>query len=112
MSSKSNLPRRENYLNFILSQLSELEGFTFRKMFGGIGFYSGEGLMFGAILGGKFRLRAPEACAGQHKGTSYVMEELARQYCEVPEEVIDNKNILKDWAEKAIFLARRTRGKS
>ena len=32
-------PNQENLLNYILNQLADLEDFTFRKMFGGIGFY-------------------------------------------------------------------------
>lgn len=99
---------RENYLNYILDQLSELENFTFRKMVGGIGFFRDE-LMFGAIIGGKLRFRAPAACAEKNGAASYAFEDWARESCEVPEAVVENKTMLKSWAERSIALLQRGR---
>ena len=108
MKHKTNHTNRENYLNYILDQLSELENFTFRKMIGGIGFFRDE-LMFGAIIGGKLRFRAPAACAEKHGAVSYLLNEWAKQSCEVPEGVIENKVVLKSWAERSIALLERGR---
>lgn len=99
---------RENYLNYILDQLSELEDFTFRKMIGGIGFYR-DRLMFGAIIGGRLRFRAPAACAEKCGAASYLFDEWAKQSCEVPEGVVENKAVLKIWAERSIALLKKGR---
>ncbi|MCB0548312.1 MAG: TfoX/Sxy family protein [Phaeodactylibacter sp.] len=106
MEKNTTFANRENYLNYILGQLSELDNFTFRKMIGGIGFFRDE-LMFGAIIGGKLRFRASAACAEQCGTTSYLFDEWARQSCEVPENVIEDKAVLKSWAERSIALLER-----
>ncbi len=106
MEKKANNGNRENYLNYILDQLSELENITFRKMVGGVGFFYEE-LMFGAIIGGKLRFQVPASCADK-QGTSFLLDEWARQSREVPESVIENKILLKAWAEKAISLMQQT----
>ncbi|MCO6479310.1 MAG: TfoX/Sxy family protein [Phaeodactylibacter sp.] len=108
MEDSTNNANRENYLNYILDQLSELENFTFRKMIGGVGFFRDE-LMFGAIIGGKLRFWAPKACAEKHGATSYFLTEWAKQSCEVPESVAGNKTVLKSWAERSISLLEKAR---
>jgi TfoX/Sxy family transcriptional regulator of competence genes len=43
----------ENYLNFVIDQLSEFGDFEHKKMFGGIGFFK-DGKMFAGIMKGNF----------------------------------------------------------
>ena len=97
----------ENYLNYILNQLSEFENFTFKKMLGGVGFFK-EGLMFATITGGKFRLVIanclPKECDEDFGATSYYQLDLqGGRYCAVPSEVLNNKRLLKEWVEKAFY---------
>jgi len=106
MEKEASNGNRENYLNYILDQFSDLENITFRKMIGGIGFFY-EDLMFGAIIGGKLRFQAPASCADKQGTASFILDEWARQSREVPESVIENKILLKGWAEKAILLMQR-----
>lgn len=99
----------ENYLNFVLDQLSEIQNFTFKKMFGGVGFFR-EGKMFGAIMGGTFRLKADDQTktdfeahgmeAYHNKGKGKGMP-----YWEVPAEIMEDKDQLKVWVEKACEVA-------
>ncbi len=97
------MKHNRNYLNFILDQLSELDGITIRKMTGGIGFFSA-GIMFGSILGGKFRLRLANCLAEGHgrdeRRKYFFYEEMV--FCEVPDEVLNDKLMLRDMAEQAI----------
>ena len=102
-------PNQENFLNYILTQLADLEDFTFRKMFGGIGFYK-EGLLFGAITGGKFRLKHSKCASKQayedckaSANSSFIPD--GELFCEVPEGVLENKSLLKSWVEKAWWAA-------
>ncbi|MCB9304672.1 MAG: TfoX/Sxy family protein [Lewinellaceae bacterium] len=96
------MKHNRNYLNFILDQLSELDGFTIRKMMGGVGFFH-DGIMFGSILGGKFRLRSANCIVEDHcegeRGKYYFHEEMA--FCEVPDEILNDKMKLKGLAEQA-----------
>lgn len=103
-------PSQENLLNYILNQLSDLEDFTFRKMFGGIGFYK-EGLLFGAITGGKFRLKYA-GCSGEQSyeedcksSTNSTFIPDGETFCEVPDKVLANKPLLLKWVEMALRTA-------
>ena len=101
----------ENYLNFILDQLSELEDFTFKKMFGGVGFFK-DGKMFAGIMGGKFCLKADETTQADFE--AYGMEPYGNKskgkgmpYWEVPAEILEDKSKLKTWAERAHAVAMK-----
>lgn len=98
---------KENFLNYMLGRLSELEGLSFRKMTGGIAFAQ-NGYLFGAIVGGQFRLRTPEVCQQTQSESSYLFADWAKAYCEVPEQVIADKKQLMAWVMLAVELAKNT----
>ena len=102
-----------NFLNYILDQLSDLENFTFKKMIGGVGFYR-DNLMFGAISGGKFRLKSAHKCDGESikapTSNPYSMYQLREElYCIVPTNVLKDKILLLQWAEMAYQAALKTK---
>ena len=83
-----------NYLLYILDQLSELEQLTFKKTFQGIRFYMND-LLFAVISGGKFRLKKVDAYPQPCGPISTIEPDFAAdQYCEVPEEIIEDKSKL------------------
>jgi DNA transformation protein len=99
----------QDYLDFILDQLSGVEGIEPKKMFGGIGFFK-EGIMFGMIGGGIFRLRVDETNEKEYKDAG--MKNFAPKagskgmpYYEVPESVLNDKMELTKWANKAYRVA-------
>ena len=105
-----NAPRSqgENYLNFILNQLSDLEHITFKKVLGGVGFYR-EGQLFANISGGRFRLvmppdcksaKCPEAEVSASPSPYSQLDLQGAQFCAVPNEVLHNKPLLLEWVEK------------
>lgn len=99
--------RSENYLNYVLTQLSELDNVTLKKMFGGIVFFR-EDTLFAAITGGKFRLKAPAQCEPCPDETSAQFSPvLGANFCEVPAEILEDKYQLTVWAEKAVEAARK-----
>ena len=105
----------EDYLNFILDQLSEFEPITSKKMFGGVGFFR-EGLMFGMIGGGAFRLKVDENNQADYeaKGMQPLFMKNKKKgmpYWEVPLEVIEDKKELAKWAEKAYDASVRAKKK-
>ena len=101
------MTRTENYLNYVLTQLSDIDNVTLKKMFGGIGFFR-DGFLFGTISGGKFRLKAPAECSPcPQEELSQFAPVFSQNFCEVPEEVLEDKVQLKFWAEKAVEAARK-----
>lgn len=99
----------EEYKEYILDQLSMVDLVHMKNMFGGIGIFC-DGKMFGMIDGGgTFRLKADNSnrpdfeAAGmeafEHKGKKNAMP-----YWEVPANVVEDKKLLKEWAEKAIAI--------
>lgn len=98
------IPNRENYLNYILDRLSWLETLRFRKLAGGVGFFS-DNRLFGAIVGGRFRLRSPDLCQDTQKNATYLFANWAQSYCEVPQDIIEEHEALKAWVMDAIHLA-------
>ena len=104
----------QNYLEYIIEQLSGLEGVEWKKMFGGIGFFK-EGKMFGMIANDVFKLKVndsnkqdyidhgmePHHDPGKKKGMPY---------WEVPVEVVEDKGILKAWAVKSHLISVNKKG--
>ncbi len=96
------MKRRGNLLNFILDQLSDLEGITFRKTFKGIQFLREE-IVFARIQGGKFKLQAQTACTS-HPDLEVEIQENGQPVflCEVPEPVLEDKQQLQKWIGKIL----------
>ncbi|MCH2080791.1 MAG: TfoX/Sxy family protein [Saprospiraceae bacterium] len=99
-----------NFLNYILDQLSDVENFRFKKIFGGIDFYR-NGYHFGTIRGGKFLLQADPECGQVSPPRTHFGEDSDTFddtiFFEVPEDIIANKSILKSWAERAYQSAKK-----
>ncbi len=103
----------EDYLNFINDQLNGLGGHETKRMFGGIGFFK-EGLMFGMIGKGIFRLKADETNKSdfEDKGMTRFMSDKKNKgmpYYEVPAEIVEDKDELSAWAKKSFEAAKRAK---
>jgi len=99
----------EDYLAFVQDQLSEVEDFETKKMFGGIGFFR-EGIMFGMIGGGVLRLRVDDTNRSSYEDqgmTNYAPKKGSKgmPYYEVPQGVLDDKKELANWANDAYEVA-------
>ena len=87
-----------------------------RPMFGGVGIYSGE--IFFALIADDtlyFKVDAstrPEFEArGMEPFRPFGDEGGTMQYYQVPEDVLEDPETLRPWAEKALAVARRKKGK-
>lgn len=103
----------EEYLNFIIDQLSEFGEVNVKRMFGGIGIFH-KGLMFAKIGGDKLRLKVDENNKDdfESKGMKPYYSEKKKKgmpYWEVPIDVIENKTLLAEWAQKSYAVATRTK---
>jgi TfoX/Sxy family transcriptional regulator of competence genes len=103
-------PTKENFLNYVLSQLTAVDHLSFRKQAGGIGFFHNN-LLFGAIVGGRLRLRAPKVCLQTQQEPAYLFADWAKEYCEVPNEIVDDQKRLMNWVDMAIQLAENAEKK-
>lgn len=102
---------------FIVDQLSRVaERVRARSMFGGVGLYSGE-LFFALIADDTLYFKVDDANRGDFtaRGMSpfrpYGVDGETMQYYQVPEDVIEDPDALRPWAERAIAAAARKRAK-
>ena len=105
----------EDFLVYVQEQMASVEPFETKKMFGGIGFFK-DGIMFGMIGGGAFRLRVDELTQGDYeeRGMTPFRPKPGKKgmpYWEVPVEVLEDHDELKVWAEKAIETSIRNKKK-
>ena len=106
-----------SYRTFIVDQLSRVvTRVRARSMFGGVGIYSGA--HFFALLADDtlyFKVddsnRSDFAARGMGPFRPYGAEGETMQYYQVPEELVEDPEALRAWAEKAIAVAARKRAK-
>ncbi|MEQ9220182.1 MAG: TfoX/Sxy family protein [Cyclobacteriaceae bacterium] len=100
---------KEDYLNFLKDQLSGIGEFETKKMFGGHGFFK-DGLMFGMLGSGIFRLKVDESNEQDYidKGMKPYYSDKKKKgmpYWEVPADVLENRTELSKWALKSVSIA-------
>ena len=102
---------KEEYIQFIKEQLSDFGEVEMKKMFGGIGIFK-EGIMFGMIGYGAFRLKVDKSNEANYvnKGMKPFKPDPKKKgmpYWEVPIEVLEDRTLLKDWATLSYEIARK-----
>jgi DNA transformation protein and related proteins len=102
----------EEYLDYVVDQLSCIGEVTAKKMFGGIGLYH-DGFFFGLIAGDVLyfkvddETRADYAAAGARPFQPYGEESYSMSYYEVPVDVLEDVDQLRRWARGAVAAAAR-----
>jgi DNA transformation protein and related proteins len=107
----------QEFRDFALEQLTRvLRSVRSRKMFGGVGIYSEE-LFFALIDGETLYLKVDDSNRGDFEarglGPFRPMGENGEvmQYYEVPGDMLEDIDRLRDWAEKAVSVARQAKRK-
>ena len=100
----------EEYLNYVLDQLSEFDGVETKRMFGGVGLFK-EGRMFGKIGGDTLRLKVDSSNqqAYEAKGMKPYYSEKKKKgmpYWEVPLDVLEDKKELAKWASQSFAISQ------
>ena len=104
----------QDYLEFILEQFSEFGEVSYKKMFGGVGFYKQE-IMFGGIMGGTLHFKVDDTTrpnyltAGMSSFFEHEKNKGKAKYYEVPIDVIEDRTNLALWANQAVEVAKKSK---
>ncbi len=105
----------EDFLDYVIDQLSSWGGVSARRMFGGAGLYRG-GLMFGLVAEDTVYLRVDDTnraafeSAGSEAFRPYGGT-AAMPYYELPVDVLEDAREFAEWSRKALDAASRNRKK-
>lgn len=99
-----------DYLDFVLDQLSTFGKITHKKMFGGVGIYK-DGLMFAGIMHGTLHFKVDDQTRqdfidkGMEPFSHGKPGKTLPTYYQVPIEIVEDRDELKRWADKAFTAA-------
>lgn len=100
------MPRMDDgFKEFVIEQLSELEGLAARRMFGGWGLYADK-IFFGIISGGRLYFKTNEMSRGEHIKRNMMPfrvseQQILKNYYEVPIDITEDASLLVVWARTA-----------
>jgi DNA transformation protein len=101
----------DEYLTYVIDQFEALGPVRYRRMFGGAGLYF-EDLFFGLIADDVLYLkvddsnRADYEAEGMEPFKPFPDKKEVMQYYEVPIDVLENRDTLREWARKALHVAK------
>lgn len=102
----------QEYLDYVIDQLTGLGPVKSRRMFGGAGLYL-DGVFFGLVADDVlyFKVDDPNrseyVVAGSGPFKPFGNDSYAMSYYEVPGDVLEDPDSAKEWAEKALLVARQ-----
>ena len=100
----------DEYLTYVLDQLACVGCVESRRMFGGVGIYS-SGLFFALIADDVLYFKVDDSnrsdyeAAGMEPFRPFADKPNVMSYYEVPIEVLENKDRLEEWVQKALKVA-------
>ncbi|HSJ32725.1 MAG TPA: TfoX/Sxy family protein [Longimicrobiales bacterium] len=103
------------FRSFVLEQLGRVVPVTSRSMFGGVGIYSG-GLFFALMDGDSLYLKVDDGNrpAFERIGSRPFQpydDERTMQYYELPTDILEDVDELREWVEGAVAVAGRARAR-
>ena len=105
----------DNYRTYIIEQLGALQALSTRRMFGGIGLYSGD-FFFALIDDDVLFFKVDDANREDYtsrgmKAFMPIPGQASMGYFQVPEDVIEEAEELTRWARRSIEVAQRKQRK-
>ena len=103
----------ESFKDFVLDQLQGLDDVEARRMFGGFGLYQDE-TFFGIVHKGKLFFKIDESSVGEYRQRKMKpfrpnAKQTLKSYYQVPADVIEDADELRQWAVKAIQCQGKNR---
>jgi DNA transformation protein len=102
----------DEFVDYVVDQLAGWGEVYARKMFGGAGLYRG-GTVFGLIADDVAYLKVDESNrdefvrAGSSVFQPFPDKKMTMSYYEIPPDVLENRDLLGRWAERALAVARK-----
>ena len=101
----------ESFKNFVLDQLQDLDDVEAHRMFGGYGLYRNE-TFFGIVHKGKLFFKIDDSTVGEYRKKKMKpfrpnAKQTLKSYYQVPADVIEDADKLREWAVRAIGCQRR-----
>jgi DNA transformation protein len=108
------MPLSDEFIDYIIDQLSAWGDVSARKMFGGAGLYC-DGVMFGLIADDVAYLKVDDSNrkdfvkAGSSPFNPYPdkVKTTVMSYYEIPADVLENPDQLAEWAQRSLAVARK-----
>ncbi len=101
----------KQYLDYLLGQLEGIGSLSARRMFGGLGFYSG-GIFFGLVYKERLYLKTDDATRPEYEARGSEgfrpranLKGMKITYYTVPAEVLEDEDELVRWARRAVAAA-------
>jgi DNA transformation protein len=101
----------DDYVAYVIEQLTSLGRVTSRRMFGGVGLYA-NGLFFAILDGDKLYFKTDdsnradyEARGSKHFAPFPDKPEMKMNYHDVPADLLDDAEELSRWAKKSVAVA-------
>ncbi len=99
------LDQNDSFKDYVLDQMSKLEGISARRMFGGYGLYR-NAVFFGIIHKGRLYFKTdattqPEYQKAGMKPFRPNTRQTLKTYYEVPPDILEEPALLLEWARKA-----------
>lgn len=104
----------DDFVGFVVDQLTRWGEVCVRRMFGGAGLYC-QGVMFGLVADDVAYLKVDDSnrddfiAAGSSPFNPYPEKDKAivMSYYEVPADVLESRDAFAEWAERALVVARK-----
>lgn len=109
---RSFMPVSKEYLDYLLDQLTGFGPVQSRRMFGGAGLYL-DGVFFGLVADDMLFFKVDDTnkpdyvAAGSGPFKPFGKNSYEMSYYEVPGDVLEDSDLLKAWAMKALLVAKR-----
>lgn len=112
------MPVSDEYLTYVADQLECLGPVQSKRMFGGAGLYF-DGLFFAVIADDVLYFKVDDSNRADYEAEGMEAfrpfpdknRSMVMGYYQVPIDVLENKETLKEWAEKALRVAERKANK-
>jgi DNA transformation protein len=105
----------DEFLQYVLGQLSALGGLSTRRMFGAVGLYC-DGAFFGLIAGDVLYFKVGESNRADFEARGMARfrpfpdrSPASMGYYEVPADVLEDQDECVQWAQRSAIVASRTR---
>ena len=106
----------EGFKDYVVDQLEQLGWVTVKKMFGGAGIYY-EGIIFGLLADDVLYFKVDDSNRSDYEQIGmepfqpFADKPMLMPYYEVPVEILENKELLSDWARKALSASKNMSSK-